>query len=179
MQVILSSLVYEKQQKLRIMMKMHGLGDVPYWMITYAYFVVISLIYMCCYFGFGVLTGNTAQFSCLFHVYTSWFNIFSCFTGLTIFKLNSYGVQCIFYFVFTNLQISMAFLLAAVFSNLKTASGWFQCGSLQKQFTNMSNQLKRGSIFMNNNLNIGCCSCCLYNCLWDGDLGFSPFPAPS
>ncbi|CAN4100427.1 unnamed protein product [Withania somnifera] len=42
--------------------------------------------------------------------------------GLTIFKLNSYGVQCIFYFVFTNLQISMAFLLAAVFSNLKTAS---------------------------------------------------------
>ncbi|XP_070006475.1 ABC transporter A family member 7-like isoform X2 [Nicotiana sylvestris] len=120
--VILSSLVYEKQQKLRIMIKMHGLGDVPYWMITYAYFVVISLIYMCCYFGFGVLTGNTAQFSCLFHVYTSWFNIFSCFTGLTIFKLNSYGVQCIFYFVFTNLQISMAFLLAAVFSNLKTAS---------------------------------------------------------
>lgn len=96
--VILSSLVYEKQRKLRIMMKMHGLGDVPYWMITYAYFLVISLIYMCCYFGFGVLT------------------------GLTIFKLNSYGVQCIFYFVFTNLQISMAFLLAAVFSNLKTAS---------------------------------------------------------
>ncbi|KAM3307861.1 ABC transporter A family member 7 isoform X2 [Capsicum chacoense] len=96
--VILSSLVYEKQRKLRIMMKMHGLGDVPYWMITYLYFLVISLIYMCCYFGFGVLT------------------------GLTIFKLNSYGVQCIFYFVFTNLQISMAFLLAAVFSNLKTAS---------------------------------------------------------
>ncbi|MCD7471870.1 hypothetical protein HAX54_012614 [Datura stramonium] len=96
--VILSSLVYEKQRKLRIMMKMHGLGDVPYWMITYAYFLVISLIYMSCYFGFGVLT------------------------GLTIFKLNSYGVQCIFYFVFTNLQISMAFLLAAVFSNMKTAS---------------------------------------------------------
>ncbi|XP_055830380.1 ABC transporter A family member 7-like [Solanum dulcamara] len=96
--VILSSLVYEKQRKLRIMMKMHGLGDVPYWMITYAYFLLISLIYMCCYFGFGVLT------------------------GLTIFKLNSYGVQCIFYFVFTNLQISMAFLLAAVFSNLKTAA---------------------------------------------------------
>uniref|UniRef100_A0A0V0IV07 Putative ABC transporter A family member 7-like n=1 Tax=Solanum chacoense TaxID=4108 RepID=A0A0V0IV07_SOLCH len=96
--VILSSLVYEKQRKLRIMMKMHGLGDVPYWMITYAYFLVISLIYMSCYFGFGVLT------------------------GLTIFKLNSYSVQCIFYFVFTNLQISMAFLLAAVFSNLKTAA---------------------------------------------------------
>ncbi|OIS96113.1 PREDICTED: ABC transporter A family member 7-like [Nicotiana attenuata] len=96
--VILSSLVYERQQKLRIMMKMHGLGDGPYWVISYIYFLAISLIYMSCYFVFGVLT------------------------GLTIFNLNSYGVQCIFYFVFTNLQISFAFLLAALFSNLKTAS---------------------------------------------------------
>lgn len=44
-------------------MKMHGLGDVPYWMITYAYFLLISLIYMCCYFGFGVLTGNAVYSS--------------------------------------------------------------------------------------------------------------------
>ncbi|TVT99243.1 hypothetical protein EJB05_55419 [Eragrostis curvula] len=33
--VILSNLVYEKQQKLRTMMKMHGLGDTSYWTITY------------------------------------------------------------------------------------------------------------------------------------------------
>ncbi|KAF3551394.1 hypothetical protein DY000_02008522 [Brassica cretica] len=33
--VILTSLVYEKQQRLRIIMKMHGLGDGPYWMISY------------------------------------------------------------------------------------------------------------------------------------------------
>ncbi|XP_060170129.1 ABC transporter A family member 7-like [Lycium barbarum] len=121
--VILSSLVYEKQRKLRIMMKMHGLGDVPYWMITYAYFLVISLIYMCCYFGFGVLTGNAVYSSAAYFMFIRAGSIlFSCFTGLTIFKLNSYGVQCLFYFVFTNLQISMAFLLSAVFSNLKTAS---------------------------------------------------------
>ena len=44
----MKSLVYEKQQKLRIMMKMHGLGDGPYWMITYAYFLTVSVVYMIC-----------------------------------------------------------------------------------------------------------------------------------
>nr|XP_017188524.2 ABC transporter A family member 7-like isoform X2 [Malus domestica] len=51
--VVLTSLVYEKQQKLRIMMKMHGLGDGPYWMISYTYFFTISSIYMLCFVIFG------------------------------------------------------------------------------------------------------------------------------
>ncbi|KAK9104965.1 hypothetical protein Scep_021809 [Stephania cephalantha] len=51
--VILSSLVYEKQRNLRIMMKMHGLGDGPYWMISYAYFLFISSAYMICFVVFG------------------------------------------------------------------------------------------------------------------------------
>ncbi|XAR50076.1 Sulfate-transporting ATPase [Bertholletia excelsa] len=51
--VILTSLVYEKEQKLRIMMKMHGLGDGPYWTISYAYFLVISSAYMLCFVIFG------------------------------------------------------------------------------------------------------------------------------
>lgn len=55
---MLSSLVYEKEKKLRIMMKMHGLGDGPYWMITYAYFLVISLVYMLCFVIFGSAIGN-------------------------------------------------------------------------------------------------------------------------
>ncbi|KAL6630054.1 hypothetical protein ACP70R_029819 [Stipagrostis hirtigluma subsp. patula] len=33
--VILSNVVYEKQQKLRTIMKMHGLGDIAYWTISY------------------------------------------------------------------------------------------------------------------------------------------------
>ncbi|KAL7161467.1 hypothetical protein ACSBR2_042017 [Camellia fascicularis] len=41
--VMLTSLVYEKQENLRIIMKMHGLGDGPYWTISYIYFLVISL----------------------------------------------------------------------------------------------------------------------------------------
>ncbi|KAE8124063.1 hypothetical protein FH972_018973 [Carpinus fangiana] len=55
--VILTSLVYEQQQKLRIMMKMHGLGDGPYWMVSYAYFLLLSLIYMLSFVIFGSVTG--------------------------------------------------------------------------------------------------------------------------
>ncbi|CBI15253.3 unnamed protein product, partial [Vitis vinifera] len=96
--VVLTSLVYEKQQNLRIMMKMHGLGDGPYWMISYAYFLVISSIYMLCFVIFGSVI------------------------GLKFFTLNDYSIQLVFYFIYINLQISLAFLLAAAFSNVKTAT---------------------------------------------------------
>ncbi|QCD80883.1 ABC transporter A family member 7-like isoform X1 [Vigna unguiculata] len=96
--VILTSLVYEKQQKLRIMMKMHGLGDRPYWMISYGYFLVISVIYMLCFVIFGSLL------------------------GLKIFTVNDYSIQFVFYFIYINLQIALAFLVATMFSNVKTAT---------------------------------------------------------
>ncbi|GFZ12086.1 ABC2 homolog 6 [Actinidia rufa] len=96
--VILTSLIYEKQQKLRIMMKMHGLGDGPYWMITYAYNLVISSMYMICFVLFGSLI------------------------GLKFFTLNDYSIQFVFYFIYINLQIAMAFLIASIFSNVKTAA---------------------------------------------------------
>ncbi|CAH8334397.1 unnamed protein product [Eruca vesicaria subsp. sativa] len=51
--VILTSLVYEKQQRLRIIMKMHGLGDGPYWMISYVYFLIISTLYIISLMIFG------------------------------------------------------------------------------------------------------------------------------
>ncbi|KAF8081610.1 hypothetical protein N665_0874s0004 [Sinapis alba] len=51
--VILNTLVYEKQQRLRIIMKMHGLGDGPYWMMSYAYFLAISTLYVICLMIFG------------------------------------------------------------------------------------------------------------------------------
>jgi hypothetical protein len=55
---MLAYLVYEKQQKLKIMMKMQGLKDVPYWMISYAYFFVLSVVYMTCFVIFGYFIGN-------------------------------------------------------------------------------------------------------------------------
>lgn len=96
--VILSSIVYEKQQKLTTMMKMHGLGHAPYWVITYLYFLIMCSLYMVCFVVFGTLA------------------------GLTFFTLNSYSIQCVFYFIHINLQISSAFLLSAAFSNAKSAS---------------------------------------------------------
>lgn len=59
-QVVLTSLVYEKQQRLRIIMKMHGLGDGPYWLISYAYFLAISSMYMLCFVIFGSLIGKSS-----------------------------------------------------------------------------------------------------------------------
>ncbi|XP_040870601.1 ABC transporter A family member 7 [Glycine max] len=94
----LTSLVYEKQQKLRIMMKMHGLDDGPYWMISYGYFLAISIVYMLCFVIFGSVI------------------------GLNFFTMNDYSIQSVFYFIYINLQISLAFLLASLFSNVKTAT---------------------------------------------------------
>ncbi|PWA77372.1 ABC2-like protein [Artemisia annua] len=96
--IVLTALVYEKQQNLRIMMKMHGLGDGPYWMISYVYFLAISLVYMFCFVVFGSAV------------------------GLKFFTLNDYSIQFVFYFIYVNLQIALAFLVAAFFSNVKTAT---------------------------------------------------------
>ncbi|EOA25659.1 hypothetical protein CARUB_v10019010mg [Capsella rubella] len=96
--VILSTLVYEKQQRLRIMMKMHGLGDVPYWIVSYAYFLLISILYMFCFAIFGLAI------------------------GLNFFRLNDYSIQLVFFLIYINLQISIAFLASAMFSDVKTAT---------------------------------------------------------
>ncbi|XP_010503385.1 PREDICTED: ABC transporter A family member 6-like isoform X1 [Camelina sativa] len=96
--VILNSLVYEKQQRLRIIMKMHGLGDASYWMISYAYFLAISTLYIVCLMIFGSAI------------------------GLKFFRFNDYSIQFIFYFLYINLQISIAFLVSSAFSKAVTAS---------------------------------------------------------
>ena len=45
------------------------------------------------------------------------------FAGLDIFRLNSYCIQFVFYFIYINLQIVLTFLLASFFSSVETASG--------------------------------------------------------
>ncbi|CAH8267801.1 unnamed protein product [Arabidopsis lyrata] len=96
--VILNSLVYEKQQHLRIIMKMHGLGDGPYWVISYVYFLALSTLYIICLMIFGSAI------------------------GLKFFLFNDYSFQFGFYFLFINLQISIAFLVSSAFSKVETAS---------------------------------------------------------
>ncbi|XP_062199155.1 ABC transporter A family member 7-like [Phragmites australis] len=96
--VMLTYLVYEKQQKLKIMMKMHGLKDVPYWLISYSYFFALSVIYM------------------LFFV------IFGSLIGLNFFRVNEYNIQFVFFFICIHLQIAIAFFMSSFFSSVKTAT---------------------------------------------------------
>jgi hypothetical protein len=67
--IFLLQLVYEKEKRLRMMMKMHGLGDRAYWAITYAWDLLLYVAYMLIFilFGSGI--------------------------GLAIFRKNSYAVQ--------------------------------------------------------------------------------------
>ena len=106
-------------------MKMHGLGDGPYWIISYAYFLAISLIYMLCFVVFGSLVGNilTTPFNFRKTLLSVPLNEINSIAGLKFFTLNDYSIQFVFYFIYINLQIVMAFLAAAMFSNVKTATG--------------------------------------------------------
>ncbi|TVT96654.1 hypothetical protein EJB05_58124 [Eragrostis curvula] len=95
--VMLTYLVYEKQHKLRTMMKMHGLGDGPYWIIYYMYFLILSTVYLILFVIFGSII------------------------GLNFFKINDYSIQFVFFFSFINLQIVLSFLTATFFSKVNTA----------------------------------------------------------
>ncbi|CAI7824126.1 unnamed protein product [Closterium sp. NIES-54] len=53
--VMTVALVYEKEQQLRIMMRMHGLKDEPYWLVSYLYFLLLSLAYIFFLVAFGSL----------------------------------------------------------------------------------------------------------------------------
>ncbi|CAA7031238.1 unnamed protein product [Microthlaspi erraticum] len=82
--VILTSLVFEKQQRLRIIMKMHGLGDGPYWMISYAYFLAISTLYIICLMIFGSAIGG-------------WIFVFELYPGFSLirglYELSQYAFE--------------------------------------------------------------------------------------
>uniref|UniRef100_A0A453FZM6 ABC-2 type transporter domain-containing protein n=1 Tax=Aegilops tauschii subsp. strangulata TaxID=200361 RepID=A0A453FZM6_AEGTS len=95
---MLTYLVYEKQQKLKIMMKMHGLKDGPYWMINYAYFFGLSAVYMILFVIFGSLI------------------------GLRLFTKNDYSIQFVFYLIHINVQIVLAFFASSFFSSVKIAT---------------------------------------------------------
>lgn len=126
-QVILSYLVYEKQQKLKIMMKMHGLKDGPYWLISYAYFFALSAIYMILFLIFGSLIGNKIELYSRIYKFCRWvmyLNATFLYAGLNFFRTNAYSIQIVFYFIYINLQIALAFFVASFFSTVKIATGW-------------------------------------------------------
>jgi len=109
------------------MMKMHGLKDAPYWLISYAYFLALSAAYMMIFIISGSIIGTTMLLNFLdslrANMRANYAENSLGLAGLVIFRLNSYIIQCLFYFVCINLQIVLAFLLATFFSSVKTASG--------------------------------------------------------
>ncbi|KAG0592931.1 hypothetical protein KC19_1G291300 [Ceratodon purpureus] len=96
--VVLTALVYEKQYHLRMMMKMHGLGDSAYWGITYIYYLSLFCLYMICFIVFGTII------------------------RLNFFTTNSYSLQIVFYFLYVNMIISLSFLVSNIFRSVKTAT---------------------------------------------------------
>lgn len=49
--------MYEKEKRLRMMMKMHGLGDKAYWLITYCWYFFLYIIYIAVFIFFGSIVG--------------------------------------------------------------------------------------------------------------------------
>ncbi|KIZ07740.1 hypothetical protein MNEG_0209 [Monoraphidium neglectum] len=96
--IFLMQLVYEKEKRLRMMMKMHGLGDGAYWLVTYTWFWALYVVYMIIFVAFGSLI------------------------GLNMFTKNSLGVQIVMYIIFGHNMIAFAFLLSCFFSSSKTAT---------------------------------------------------------
>ncbi|KAF8065710.1 ABCA3 [Scenedesmus sp. PABB004] len=96
--VFLMQLVYEKERRLRMMMKMHGLGDAAYWAVSYTWFLALYAAYMAVFVAFGSII------------------------RLNMFTQNGYGLQFVFYFIFGNNMIALSFLLSCFFSSAKTAT---------------------------------------------------------
>jgi hypothetical protein len=53
----LVQLVYEKEKGLRMMMRMHGLGDGAYWLVMYSWFLLLYVVYMVLFVLVGSLMG--------------------------------------------------------------------------------------------------------------------------
>ncbi|GAB4824041.1 hypothetical protein N2152v2_011087 [Parachlorella kessleri] len=95
--LMLVQLVYEKEKRLRTMMKMHGLGDAAYWAIQYAWFLAFNFVYTWVFIGFGSAI------------------------NLSFFRRTEYSVQLVFYFLWNQCVVAFAFLLSTLFRSSRTA----------------------------------------------------------
>lgn len=93
----LQQLVYEKEKRLRMMMKMHGLGDGAYWLITYCWYFLLYLLYIAVFLIFG----NAV--------------------GLKYFTKTSGGIQFLFLLFHGLCMIGFAFMLSSLFTSALTA----------------------------------------------------------
>lgn len=95
---MLVNLVQERAGRLRQMMKMHGLGDGPYWCIQYFWYFMTNLIYAWVLIG----AGTAIQ--------------------LSFFTRTSYSFQFVFYFLWVSCLVAFTFLLSTMFKSARTAT---------------------------------------------------------
>jgi len=100
---IVSTFVQEKVARIRIMMKMMGLGSGAFWIITYSFWF---LIYFC--------------FSMLFFLFSCTVQLPNGYT-IGMFRNVDAGIQFVFYVLYSSATVSFAFLWGTVISNLRTA----------------------------------------------------------
>ena len=98
----LGVVVYEKEMRLR-MMKLMGLTDSVYWMVTYLYNLVIYCLFMIMLY----IAGNLI--------------------GLAFFQLNSSSLQFLFYFIYGHRNIHDA--CVNLLRHIQDSHGRFDHGS--------------------------------------------------
>jgi len=111
---------------------------------------------------------NCSLAFCFFLVFSVSPQCFCFFSGLKFFTMNDYSIQFMFYFIYVNLQISMAFLLASLFSNVKTATG-LMIDKLCYDIFLLSNLITDFFFFSNG-------SDCIYRCFWHWSISWFSFP---
>jgi len=95
--VILGGLVYEKQFKLREIMKMMGLKTYVYWTVTYLFSL---FLYLCA---------------------TLLFQFMAIGLDFAFFTRNDFGIVFVLTFLYGNCMIAGAFLLSVFFDSSRTA----------------------------------------------------------
>jgi hypothetical protein len=96
--VYVFSIVHEKQQKLREMMKMVGLEMSSYWAINFIYDLLLYVIVMVLFIGIGLAF------------------------GLRVFRQAAWHIQVLLYGGWGLAQVSLSFLLSTFFSRSRTAT---------------------------------------------------------
>ncbi|EFJ45135.1 hypothetical protein VOLCADRAFT_64058 [Volvox carteri f. nagariensis] len=95
---LLQQLVYEKEKRLRMIMKMHGLGDGAYWLVTYLWYLMVYIVYMVFFVVFGTLI------------------------RLKVFTTTPFSIQAVLFFIFGNNMLAFVFMISSFFSSSRTAT---------------------------------------------------------
>ena len=96
--VQVAQLVYEKEARLRVMMKMMGLHEASYYSITYAFNILVFIMYALIFVAFGLAI------------------------GLAPMLLNDVSVRLVFYLCFGTCMVSFSFLVTSLSRSFEFAS---------------------------------------------------------